>query len=48
MYLNTTQTVIIELQNYLLMRFNDYDVSLQMTAEEVRNLIEQFISEYIQ
>lgn len=38
--------VIIDLRNYLLVRFNDYEIPLQMSSEEVRGLIEQFIHEY--
>lgn len=32
--------------SYLLQRFNDYEVPLKMTAEEVRDLIIRFYKEY--
>jgi len=32
--------------NYLLQRFNDYEVPLTMTAEEVRELLNEFIDEF--
>lgn len=34
------------LKNYLLLRFNDYEVPLQMSAEEVRELIIKFSKEF--
>jgi hypothetical protein len=37
-----------EFRNYLLMMFNDYSVPLQMTAEEVRDYIEEFYNEFIE
>jgi len=35
-----------ELLNYLLQRFNDYEVPLKMTAKEVREHLINFIEEY--
>jgi hypothetical protein len=31
---------------YLLQCFNDYEVPLEMTAEEVKNLLTKFIEDY--
>lgn len=38
----------VDLRNYLLQAFNDYDVPLTMTAEQVRELINQFYEEFIE
>lgn len=35
-----------EFTNYLLMRFNDYEVPLTMTPEDVRELLIKFEKEY--
>jgi len=32
--------------NYLLMRFNDYEVPITMTAEQVRDYLIEFEKEY--
>jgi len=40
------QKEINEYNLYLLQRFNDYEVPLQMTAEYVRELLIEFIEEY--
>ena len=37
-----------EFRNYLLQRFNDYEVPITMTAEQVRELIVEFYEEYNQ
>lgn len=36
-----------EFRNYLLQRFNDYETPITMTAEQVRELIDQFYQDYI-
>lgn len=33
---------------YLLQRFNDYEVPIQMTAEEVRELLNKFYDEFME
>jgi uncharacterized protein YeeX (DUF496 family) len=33
---------------YLLQRFNDYEVPIEMSAEEVRGLLEKFHDEYME
>lgn len=38
---------IASFRNYLLQRFNDYEVALSMSAQEVRELIVEFYEEYI-
>lgn len=38
---------IQEYNNYLLFKFNDYEVPITMTAEDVRNLLIEFNNEYI-
>jgi len=40
------EDVVAEYNNYLLARFNDYDVPLRMTANKVRNLLNEFLNEY--
>jgi hypothetical protein len=40
------ETDVAEFLNYLLMRFNDYEVPLTMTADEVREYLIQFEKEY--
>jgi hypothetical protein len=35
-----------EYNNYLLQRFNDYEVPLTMTAEDVRELLIKFLEEF--
>lgn len=37
---------IAEYNLYLLMRFNDYEVPITMTAEDVRELLIKFEEEY--
>lgn len=40
------ETDVAEFLNYLLMRFNDYEVPLTMTPEQVRDYLIEFEKEY--
>ena len=45
-YTKTEGYITSEYTNYLLQCFNDYDVPIEMTPEEVRELLIKFEKEY--